>query len=216
MRRARRKYWTREEIRRLRALYPDMPTARVARALRRSVGSIIGMACSLRLRKSAAYLASPAAGRLRRGDNVGAAYRYPKGHVPANKGLRRPGWHRGRMKETWFKRGNKPHTWVPVGTEVLDADGYRKRKVSDDRTKPSRFNWRFVHVLVWERRHGRVPRGHVVAFKNGDRGDIRLGNLELITRRELMRRNSVHNLPKALADVIQLRGALVRQIRRIA
>ena len=207
--------WTACDRRTLRALYPHKPTADVARLLNRPAHAVYSMAGLLGLHKTAAYLASPAACRLRRGDNVGAPYRFQKGHAPANKGLRRPGWSAGRMAETMFRKGGeRPHTWVPVGTVVIGHDGYRKRKVSDNRKLASRFNWRFVHVLVWEKKHGPVPRGHAVAFKNGDKADIHLRNLELVSRREMMRRNSVHRLPKALVQVVQLRGAIVRQINR--
>lgn len=209
-----RRFWTAAELADIRRLYPEISTAKLARRLHRKKAGIYAIAQKMGLHKSAAYLASPDACRFRRGGDVGAAYRYPKGHVPANKGLRRPGYAPGRMAETQFKKGAAPHTWVPVGTEVHDEDGYLKRKVSDDRSKPSRFNWRFVHMLVWEARHGAVPPGHAVAFRNGDKTDIREENLELISRRELMARNTVHNLPPALAQVVQLRGALVRQIRR--
>lgn len=209
-----RRPWTSADRRMLRNLYPHKPTASVAAELHRTATSVSAMAAILGVRKSAAYLASPAACRLRKGDNVGAACRFQPGHVPANKGLRRPGYVRGRMAETQFRKGQKPHTWVPVGTESLDSEGYRKRKVSDNRKLASRFNWRFVHVMVWEEKHGRVPRDHAVVFKNGDRSDIRLRNLELVPRRELMLRNSVHRLPREIAQVIQLRGALIRQIHR--
>jgi hypothetical protein len=209
-----RRPWTWPEDQALLKRYPHERTVDLARELRRSPSAVSARAGLFGLHKSDAYLESPAACRLRRGDNVGAAFRFRKGHVPANKGLRRPGWAAGRMAETQFRKGQMPQTWVPVGTEVVDSGGYRKRKVSDDRTKASRFNWRFVHVLLWERAHGPVPPGHAVVFRNGDRRDLRLGNLELVSRRELMRRNSVHRLPKALAEVIQLRGAVVRQINR--
>jgi hypothetical protein len=65
---------------------------------------------------------------------------------------------------------------------------------------------------VWEAANGPLPAGHAIAFKNGDKTDIRLENLECIARRELMARNTVHNLPKPLAQAIQLLGALNRQI----
>lgn len=212
--RAGKRLWSRADDAALRRRYPGEPTARLARVLRRTTCAISARAGLLGLHKSATYLASPAACRLRRGDHVGAAFRFAKGHVPANKGMRRPGWFAGRMRETQFQRGARPQTWVPVGTEVVDSDGYRKRKVSDDRTQPSRFNWRFVHVLTWEAAHGPVPPGHAVVFKNGNRADIRLENLDLITRRALMARNTVHNLPAPLAQTVQLLGALNQQIRR--
>lgn len=212
--RPQRRRWTPEDVRVVRDRYPHEPTSAIARDLGRPFYTVYRTAARLGLRKTAEYLASPAACRLRRGDPVGAPYRFRKGHVPANKGLRRPGYAPGRMAQTQFKKGQRPHTWVPIGTEVVDRDGYRKRKVSDNRKLESRFNWRYVHVLVWERAHRRrVPPGHAIAFRNGNKADLRLANLELVSRRAVMLRNSVHQLPKALADVIQLRGALVRRIR---
>lgn len=44
--------------------------------------------------------------------------------------------------------------------------------------------------------------------------DVRLDNIECITRRELMARNTVHNLPAALKEVVQLSGVLKRQINK--
>jgi hypothetical protein len=209
-----RRFWTAAELRDLRKLYPDARTSDLAPRFGRSTTALSGMAYSLGLHKSEAYLATPEACRLRRGDNVGASFRFQRGHVPANKGLRRPGYGPGRMRETQFRKGERPHTWVPVGTEVRDDDGYLKRKIGDDRTKPPRFNWRYVHTMTWEARNGPVPSGHAVAFKNGDKTDIREENLEIVSREELMRRNSVHRLPPALAEVVLLRARLVRQINR--
>lgn len=103
--RAGKRLWNPEDEELLQARYPHEPTAPIAKALRRSVSAVYLRAKLLGLAKSAAYLASPAACRLRRGDQVGAAFRYPKGHVPANKGLRRPGWAPGRMSETQFRKG---------------------------------------------------------------------------------------------------------------
>lgn len=199
----------------LAARYPHERTETLARDLGRSVQAVYVRAAALGLTKSAEYLASPEACRLRRGDQVGAASRFRKGHVPANKGLRRPGWAPGRMQETQFRKGERRGVAVrlyqPIGTERW-AYGYLQRKVNDD--LPLQRRWRAVHVMVWEASHGPVPKGHVIAFRNGDRRDIRLDNLQCISRRELMARNTVHNLPKPLAETVQLLGALKRQIRR--
>jgi hypothetical protein len=67
---------------------------------------------------------------------------------------------------------------------------------------------------MWTAANGAIPRGHTLTFQNGDKTDVRLDNLELIPRRALMARNSIHNLPKPLADTVQLLGALNRQIRK--
>lgn len=197
--------------------YPHEATSVIARDLGRSVSAVYGLASKLRLLKSAAFLASPAACRLRRGDKVGAASRFLKGHVPANKGLKRPkGWGPGRMKETQFtkgvRRGIAVHLYQPIGAERISIDGYLQRKVNDD--LPLQRRWRAVHVLVWEEANGPVPAGHVVRFRNGDKRDIRLENLECVSRQAVMARNSIQNLPKPLALAYQLLGALNRQIKR--
>lgn len=47
---------------------------------------------------------------------------------PFNKGLRRPGWHVGRMRETQFRKGERSgiaaKNWRPIGTIRTDPDGY--------------------------------------------------------------------------------------------
>ena len=209
-----RRPWSVRDDARLRRLYPHLSTVKVAAQLGRSVVATYGRAGKLGLSKSEKYLASPDACRLRRADNPGIRFRFSKGHVPANKGLRRPGYSvgRGRMQETQFKKG-QPTKWHPVGSTRL-VDGYVYRKISDIRNVTWTRNWKPEHVLLWEAEHGPLPAKHALAFKNGDRRDVRPDNLECISRRELMRRNSVHNLPAPLVQTIQLLGALKRRINR--
>lgn len=211
-----RRRWAADEDAVLRREYPSEPTADIARRLNRTPSSVYQRAGILHLAKSAVYLASPAACRMRRGDAVGAHHRFPKGHVPYNKGLRRPGWGPGRMKETQFtcgvRRGVALKLYKPIGSERLSKNGYLQRKINDD--LPLQARWRAVHLIVWEAAHGPLPVGHAIVFCNGDKSDIRLDNLECITRRALMLRNSVHNLPKPLSLAVQLLGALNRQIRQ--
>ncbi len=213
-----RRPWSRQDESLLRRIYPDTPTAQVAGRLTRTVAAVYAHADKLGLNKSPAYLASPAACRFRRGDHVGARFRFQKGHIPAHKGLRRPGWACGRMRETQFKKGQlngmAARRFMPIGS-TRTCQGYLYRKVAAI-PGPWTHNWKQVHVLLWESLHGPVPPGHVVVFKNGDRTDIRPENLELIHRRALMARNTVHNLPKPLAQTVQLLGALRRKINRRA
>jgi len=205
--------WTPEDDAVMRQLYPSTATAELARRLGRALIAVYHRAAKLGLAKSAAYRASPAACRLRRGGNVGKESRFQPGQVPWNKGTHYKAG--GRSSETRFKPGIRPATWVPVGTVVTDPDGYHKRKVRDDAPPGmSRKNWVFVHREVWEQHHGPIPRGHSIVFINGDRADLRIENLECIPRTELMSRNTVHNLPRPIVEVIQLRGALKRKINR--
>lgn len=208
-----RRSWQDWELEILCAQYADTPTKALSESIQRSVAAIYGRATILGLRKSEAYLAGPDACRLRRGDNVGAACRFLPGHVPANKGLRRPGWSAGRMAETQFKPGARPHTWKPIGSTRFSKEGYLQRKISDTGYSPK--DWVGVHILMWQEVHGPVPKGFAVSFKDRDRNHFSLDNFELISRRELMRRNTIHNYPAELAEVIRLGASLKRQIRKI-
>jgi hypothetical protein len=176
--------------------------------------SIYQKARAIGLRKSAAFLATAASGRLTKLSESGAPYRFKPGFAPANKGLRRPGWHAGRMRETQFRKGNRPWTWVPIGSTRTRADGYLERKMTDTGYTPR--DWVCVHQLLWREHHGPIPPGHAVVFRDGDRSPpILLSNLECISRAELARRNRMWNrYPKAIAQSIQLLGALNRKINR--
>lgn len=205
------RFWTDEEVSIMRADYPNMKTAKIAAKLRRTDRQVYNKALALGLKKSDEYLASPDACRLRRGDGAGEKTRFKKGMMPWNKGTNFVAG--GRSAETRFKAGHKPlNTWRPIGSERTDRDGYVYRKVADTGVK--KVDWVMVHVLLWEGRNGKVPRGHSVVFKDGNRENVRIENLECITRAELMRRNTVHRLPKEIAELCQLRGALNRQINR--
>lgn len=194
------------------AQYPHMASTLIAVMMECSLQRIYSKAAQLGLRKSAEYLASPASCRLRRGE-LGIAWQFPKGHVPANKGKRRPGYFAGRMRETWFPKGHRPHTWKPIGTERINADGYRDRKVSDTGYPPR--DWVGIHRLNWMAAHGPIPPGYIVAFKDGNKLNAALENLVLLSLVDNMRRNTIHaRYPKPVREAIQLAGALKRQINR--
>lgn len=205
----------------LRVAYPNISTRTIADWLMRAPLGVYQHAMKLGLRKSAQYMASDDACRLRRGDEVGKPYRYPKGHVPANKGLRRPGWSAGRMRETQFKKGrpaSESRNYKPIGSLRITRDGQLERKVTDDPNLYPARRWVSVQRLVWEAANGPIPARHIVRFKDGMytvvEKDITLDKLELVSMAENMKRNTIHNLPKPLKQVIQLRGALRRQINK--
>lgn len=189
-----REAWSPAQDAMLRELYPDTPTQQVARRVGRSLTSTYQRAKKLGLAKTDAYLESPSACRLRRGDNVGAATRFAKGHAPANKGLRRPGWSPGRMKETQFKKGSRSGVAVrlykPIGTERMSKDGYLERKVHDGMPLQSR--WRAVHLIRWEAQRGPMPEGMALKCLDGDRLNTDPANWELVPRALLPRLNGIH------------------------
>jgi hypothetical protein len=215
-RKYRKQFWTAAELADLRRLYADSRTADLARRFGRTVLKIYTAAVRYGLKKSAAYLASPSACRLRRGDNVGAATRFKKGHVPANKGLRRPGWAPGRMAETQFKKGHRSSNYLPIGTVRQDSDGYLRVKIANGKGGFGNPKvWAFIHRRVWKAAHGRIPKGHRIWWKDGNHRNCALENLELVTDQEHMARTTIHNLPPEIKQVIQLNAALKRKIARL-
>jgi HNH endonuclease len=211
--RAGKRMWSPLETQAMRDLYPYVWSTTIAAVLGRPLCSVHGYARKLGIRKTAEFVAMKRAEEAGRLTAAGVPHRYQKGQAPLNKGLRRPGWSSGRMKETQFKKGVVTN-WCPVGYECVKKGGYRWRKVSDIRDVPWTRNWRQVHHIVWTDAGRTIPPGYRLGFVNGDKSDIRLENLQLVTARQLMARNTVHNLPRALRQTIHALGALNRQIHR--
>ncbi|GHV76492.1 hypothetical protein AGMMS49942_13130 [Spirochaetia bacterium] len=68
---------------------------------------------------------------------------------------------------------------MPVGTEVIDTDGYVKVKIADPKT------WKVKHRIIWEKANGPVPKGNVIIFADGNRMNVKLKNLLMVSRKEL-------------------------------
>lgn len=206
--------WTDEAVALLRRLYADTPTDLIAAQIGATPEQVYHKVQSLGIRKSAEYMASEVACRLRRGDNVGAATRFKPGLVPWNKGQKHPST--GRAIDTQFKPGNRSgralEIYQPIGTERLSKDGYLERKIHDG--WPLQRRWRAVHLLEWEAINGPLPAGHAVVFRDGNKRNLALDNLELVTRAELMRRNSVYRYGQEIAQLSLLRGNITKQINK--
>lgn len=111
--------------------------------------------------------------------------RFVKGQESWNKGMK--GLNLGGEKG-WFKKGQDPINYRPVGSERIDSkDGYTIIKVQDEGTWPER--WRHKHVVLWEEANGKTPENHVIVFADSDKENIVLDNLLLLSRSELARMN---------------------------
>ena len=106
----------------------------------------------------------------------GLDYRFKNGQAPPNKG--RKGYCSPGSEKGWFKKGHIPMNHKPVGTEVIQGFGYTWVKVAEPNI------WVQKHRIVWEEENGRVPEGYVLTFLDGNKRNITLENLALITQAE--------------------------------
>ena len=113
---------------------------------------------------------------------------YQKGHTPGTKGktLEEICGHDpeklARVRQTQFKPGRRPENEKPIGTIVINKDGYKIRKKQMEGEQWER--WEFLHRAVWEEHNGPVPEGMIVSFKDSDRLNCDIDNLMLISRGE--------------------------------
>ena len=108
---------------------------------------------------------------------------FKKGSTPWNKGLK------GYMgaNKTSFKKGTIPPQYRPVGSERITKDGYIEIKVED----PNK--WELKHRVIWKQHHGEIPKGYAVIFADGDKSNLDIDNLLLVSRKQLlfMNRNNL-------------------------
>ncbi|ARK86071.1 HNH endonuclease [Burkholderia pseudomallei] len=218
------KPWSPEDRALIERDYPNTPTSALAAQMDRTERSVYQMADKLGLKKSAEYLASVESGRIQRGRNDPRmqATQFKRGQKAWNEGMKGVCGTHENCRRTQFKKGDPVqdrHNYQPIGSERLSKDGYLERKVTDDKSVVPARRWVGVHRLVWETANGPVPAHHVVCFLPGRRTaeaeKITLDALELVSRAELARRNHPRSRNPELAKLVQLKGAITRQVNRI-
>ena len=112
--------------------------------------------------------------------NSGLTGYYHKGHTPFNK-RKTKYWVGG--EETQFKKGHTPANHKPVGSERINVDGYTEIKTAE----PNK--WRLKHNAIWESHNGPIPKGSCVLFGDGDKQNLDVNNLILVSRKQLVRLN---------------------------
>lgn len=93
-----------------------------------------------------------------------------------------------------FRKGRVADHGLPIGSITkwrhTKGEFFLWIKLRDNDTVNSLENWKMLHLHVWEVSHGPVPAGHLITFKDGDRLNCELTNLEMISQQEIMKRNS--------------------------
>jgi hypothetical protein len=206
--------WTEPMLATLRELYPYLRSHDIAERLGVRREQVLWKAWRLGLKKTKEAIATMAKQAMQDPKHPGRQHQFHSAQTPWNKGTHYQAG--GRSAETQFKAGTRNGTaaynWVPVGSERITKDGYLQRKLTD--TGVTRVDFVAVHHIIWREAGRTIPPNHALIFKDGDKTNIQLDNLELISRDDLMRRNSVHNYGPEIAQLHQLQGVITRRINQ--
>jgi hypothetical protein len=193
-----RKYWTKEMLEYLKSNYANESSQSIADRFDIKLNAVYNKAFVLGLKKSTEYIEKHCRNLERCVRNE-----FAKGHKPWNKGQK--GLQIGGV-ETQFKKGRLPHNTKPIGFRSY-RDGYLVERVEK--------GFEFVHKLIWKQHHGEIPMGMFVVFKDRNKNNICIENLEIIDRVEHIRRNHIQNLPQELKEVVHIKKSITRKINQI-
>lgn len=200
-----RTFWTDKEIKFITDNYSDMNTADIATILNRPMGGVYGKAYIMGLKKSKEYLAKMLEREAKKLAEFGKNYQFKKGNVPYNYGQKMSKILYEKCQKTMFKKGAKPHNTRKEGEESKSTDGYTYVKIADN-------DWRLKHRVIWEQINGSIPTDHIVVFKDNNQQNFDINNLKLITKVENMQRNTLHQYPEPIKEIIKLNNKLKRKI----
>lgn len=192
------------------AVYATTKTSDIATQLGLSVKAVYSQSFLMGLKKDSDFLSSEAAGRFQKNRKYCEKHQFKKGQVSWNKGKK--GLFTSNAK-TKFKKGDKPHNTKYDGfisTHVSNKDGKRYQYLRLGERK-----WVLLHRYIWEQANGPIPKGMIITFKDGNELNADLSNLELISKAENMKRNTIHRLPPELVSTIKVLSSLKRKIKTV-
>lgn len=129
--------------------------------------------------------------------------KFKKGQTSWNKGRKMSTEQYEKCKKTMFQKGNSSNA-RPVGDERIDIDGYTYIKVK----QPNK--WVLKHRWLYEKEKGKIPKGYNLIFADGNKQNLNLDNLILVSNSELfiMNQKGLYKQDKELTKS----GAMVAKV----
>ena len=129
--------------------------------------------------------------------------KFKKGQTSWNKGRKMSTEQYEKCKETMFQKGNLSNA-RPVGDERIDMNGYTYIKVK----QPNK--WVLKHRWLYEKEKGEIPKGYNLIFADGNKQNLNLDNLILVSNSELfiMNQKGLYKQDKELTKS----GAIVAKV----
>jgi hypothetical protein len=138
--------------------------------------------------------------------------RMKKGNIPFSKGKKQTEFMSPeaieRTKNTRFKKGNSSPNTLYDGAITQRKD---KREISYKYIRIAPGKWKELQIYNWEKKNGPVPKGYVLACKDGNTLNCKPSNWYLLTKADNARRNSIHNYPKEIVDTVMLLGRMKKK-----
>jgi HNH endonuclease len=198
--------WTEAEKEIMRQEYPVNWASDMAAKLGRTVRSVYACALSMKIKKCPIWMATVfKANQNARLAAIGPKNQFKKGHPPFNKGCKLNPEHYEKMSKTFFKKGHTPKNLQHEGHERVSVDGYIEVRIRAGK-------YALKHRVVWEQHHGKIPPKMNIVFKDGNKMNTDISNLEMITRKELMARNTIARFPPELHSTIKILHSLKKNI----
>lgn len=199
------KKWTDDELHYLKSNFPNTYTKDLCNILHKSYTQIAGKAYVLRLKKSPEFLKMELGKQADRLRIDGAKYRFKIGSTPPNKGKPMPEELYKRFAPTMYQKGHEPHNEKHDGAERITKDGYIQIRISKN-------VYKLKHRVVYEKHHGTIPDDMKIRFKDGNKLNVCIDNLEAISYADNMAQNTIMRFPKEVRQTIRILNKIKKVI----
>lgn len=206
---------TTSEINEIKRRYPNEPAQVLADEYKVPIFRIYSVAKRYGIKKSDEFLNSSSSGRIQPGQNFSPETQFKKGCPGATKGMRIEAIIKNEDKlRNWrekclWKKGNKPYNTGKDGEIRWRKNvGYYFIRISEN-------NWEFLHRVIWQKKNGEIPPGFNIVFKDGNRRNCKISNLECISNAELVERNRHTKYPLDLRKAIEEKNKLNKLLKEI-
>jgi len=198
-----------EKVRIVIEKYPNHTIAECVEFSGLSKGVVYKIARKNGVEKSAEFKQKQIEQFLKVGENT----RIKKGTVSHNKGKKQIEYMSqeaiDRSSVTRFKKGSIPANRKPIGSERIGKDGCIDVKVKHGS------KWQFKHRIVWEQHYGAIPNGYNIQFKDRNTQNYAIENLYIISRKNQIRTNTIHNYPEDVKKAMRAVSKLKRTIKKL-
>lgn len=208
-----RQFWTPYKISLLRKLYPHTSTKIVAEKVNMSIYSCYNKAYFLGLKKTKKFLGSKESGIFIKGSKIGKNTQFKKGHIPINKGKKQSEYMSPeaieKSKKYRYKKGNIPKQTLYDGAITIRND---KRGIPHKYIRIAKAKWVELQIHNWSSINGNIPKGMILSCIDGNTMNCEPDNWKLITKKENMLRNTIHQYPEEIKSTIRLISKLTKII----